>query len=194
MTSDPSARNTAGRALLFSGHMIDAPDRPEPRFPPSLEPAVARAIESEVHRLQASPGDVAICSGACGGDILFAETVLDAGVPLRIYLPFDEPTFLAKSVSFAGERWTERYRIVAAEAEVLIAPDVLGALAEGEDPYERTNLWMLDEAQRMAGDKVSFVCVWNGEGGDGPGGAQHMMEAVRQFGGAIHWIDIKQLA
>ena len=26
-----------------------------------------------------------------------------------IYLPFDEPTFLAKSVSFAGERWTERY-------------------------------------------------------------------------------------
>jgi hypothetical protein len=114
-------------------------------------------------------------------------------VPLRIYLPFDEPTFVTKSVSFADDRWTERFKRVAAEAEVFIAPDVLGALAEGEGPFERNNLWMLDEAQRMAGDKISFVSVWNGKGGDGPGGSQHMMEAVRRLGGAVHWIDIRRL-
>jgi hypothetical protein len=173
--------------------MVDAPDRPAPRFPAALEPAVARAIESEAHRLQANPGDVAICSGASGGDILFAEAMLDAGVPLRIYLPFDETTFLSTSVSFAGDRWIERFKLVVAEAEVFVAPELLGALAEGEDPYERTNVWMLDEARRMAGDEIFFVCLWNGEGGDGPGGAQHMMEAVRQLGGAIHWIDIRKL-
>ena len=41
---------------------------------------------------------------------------------------------------------------------------------------------MLDEATRFGADKVDFLCLWNGEGGDGPGGAQHMMEEVRSKG------------
>ena len=61
--------------------------------------------------------------------------------------------------------------------------DELGPLREDEDPYERDNRWMLDAALRFGADKVDFVCLWNGEGGDGPGGAQHMMEEVRKRGG-----------
>jgi len=40
---------------------------------------------------------------------------------------------------------------------------------------------------------VSFVCLWNGEGGDGPGGTQHMIARVRERGGSVHWIDIRTL-
>ena len=181
------------RALLFSGHMIDAPGRARPRFPPALEPAVDGAIRSAIDRIGPDRGDVAICSGACGGDILFAEAVLDRGVPLRVYLAFDEPTFLEKSVNFADDRWTERYRAVVARAQRFIAPEVLGPLPDDVDPFERTNAWMLDEARRIAGVNVSFICVWNGEGGDGPGGTKHMIDVVREMGGDVSWIDIRKL-
>ncbi len=181
------------RAILFSGHMIDAPGRREPRFPPSCEHAVALAIRDAIDRLRPRRGDVGICSGACGGDILFAETMLGRGLPLRVYLPFDESTFLEKSVNFADDRWPDRYRAVVAQAELVIAPEVLGDLPPGVDPYERTNLWMLDEARRIGGADISFICVWNGEGGDGPGGTKHMMDAVRASGGDVDWIDIRKL-
>jgi hypothetical protein len=39
------------RVVLFSGHMIDSPERGTPRFPPALEPAVGQAIRVEVNRL-----------------------------------------------------------------------------------------------------------------------------------------------
>ena len=52
---------------------------------------------------------------------------------------------------------------------------------------------MLDAAMRFGADKVELVCLWNGEGGDGPGGAQHMMEEVRQRGGRTIWLDTTKL-
>jgi hypothetical protein len=182
----------AGRALLFSGHMVDAPGREQPRFPPALEPAVARAIGDRLADLAAGREDVAVASAACGGDLLFDEAVLARSVPLRLYLPFDEPTFLEKSVAFAGGEWTARYHRVVERSALAMAPDVLGPLPSGADPYERVNLWMLEEAQRL-GRRVVFVCLWNGEGGDGPGGTRHMMDAVRSTNGEVHWIDIRKL-
>src|SRR5262249_40550047 len=126
-------------------------------------------------------------------DILFAEAMLDRGLALRIYLPFDEPTFLAKSVNFAGERWPQRYRAVVSRAQLFIAPDVLGGLPDGCDPFERANLWMLQEAKRIGGSAVAFICVWSGEGGDGSGGTKHMIDAVRADGGDVDWIDTRKL-
>ena len=35
-------------SLLFTGHMIDLPDRPEPRFPASLEPAARERIGAAI--------------------------------------------------------------------------------------------------------------------------------------------------
>ena len=173
--------------------MIDAPGRDPPRFPSALEPAVSEAIGDAVKRIDPGATDVGICSAACGGDILFAERLIDRGVPIRVYLPFDERTFLDKSVSFADDRWVDRYHAVVSRAKLFLAPDVLGELPQGVDPFERTNLWMLDETRRLGGDRVSFICLWNGEGGDGPGGTKHMMDAVRASSGEVDWIDIRKL-
>jgi hypothetical protein len=181
------------RALLFSGHMIDAPGRTDPRFPPAFEPAVARAIRAELYAVRAGSNDLAFASAACGGDILFDEAVLERGVPLTVYLPFDERTFLGESVTFANDRWPDRYRAVVDRSQHFIAPEVLGPLPAGADPYERTNQWMLDDATRLGGGAVVFICLWNGAGGDGPGGTKHMMDAVRSSGGEVHWIDIRTL-
>ena len=183
------------RALLFSGHMVDAPGRTSPRFPATIVPQVSRALTEEVDDLRAGAGDTALCSGACGGDLLFGEAVLAKGVALRMYLPFEEPEFLEKSVRFAGEHWVERYRAVSARSKLFVATAVLGPLPDQADPYERTNRWMLDEAKRIGGANVVLVCLWDGQGGDGPGGTKHMMETVRsEPGGEVRWIDIRRLS
>jgi hypothetical protein len=194
MSSDAAVAGGAPRrVILFSGHMIDAPDRHTPRFPQRLEGAVAEAIGGKLRELDASNGDIGISSAACGSDILFAEAALARGVALRIYLPFEEPTFLDKSVRFADSDWPQRYRLVVSRAELFIAPRALGPLPADADPYERTNLWMLEEARRLGGDNVAFVSVWDGEAGDGPGGTKHMMGAVRAAGGDVHWIDLTRI-
>ena len=181
------------KIVLFSGHMIDAPGREKQRFPPDKEAVAAGAIASALADLDVRPGDLCICGGACGGDLLFAEAALARGARLELYIPFDEPIFLEKSVDFADSDWRARFFAVKASATLHVAPRELGPSHEGEDVYERNNRWMLAAAMRFGADKVDFVCLWNGEGGDGPGGTKHMMEEVRRRGGRTHWLDTTQL-
>ena len=181
------------KITLFSGHMIDAPGREKPRFPPDKEPIAARAIAETLADLGVGPADLAICSGACGGDLLFAEAALARGARFELYIPFDEPTFLERSVDFADRDWRVRYFAVKAPAVFHVAPRELGPLKEGQDAYERNNRWMLDSALRFGADKVDFVCLWNGESGDGPGGTGHMMDAVQNRGGRTRWLDTTKL-
>ncbi len=181
------------KVALFSGHMIDAPGRAKPRFPPDKEPIAAMAITSALADLHIGPDDLCICGGACGGDLLFAEAALARSVLLDIYIPFEEPTFLEKSVNFADSDWRARFFAVKGRSALHVAPLELGPTREGEEAYERNNRWMLDAATRFGADKVDFVCLWNGEGGDGPGGAQHMMEEVRKKGGRSVWLDTTKL-
>ena len=178
---------------LFSGHMIDAPGREKPRFPPDKEPIAARAIAEALADLRLGPADLAICGGACGGDLLFAEAALARGTRLELYIPFDEPTFLEKSVDFADRDWRPRYFAAKARAVLHVAPGELGPIREGEDAYERNNSWMLDSALRFGADTVYFLCLWNGEGGDGPGGTRHMMDEVRNRGGRTRRLDTTKL-
>ncbi len=182
------------KVALFSGHMIDAPGREKPRFPPDNEPMAKQAISEALRDLDIGPDDdLAICGGACGGDLLFAEAALARGARLEIYIPFEEPTFLEKSVDFADTDWRARFFAAKASGVLHVAPRELGPTAAGEDPYERNNRWMLEAALRLGADKVDFICLWNGEGGDGPGGTRHMMEEVRKQGGRATWLDTTKL-
>jgi hypothetical protein len=179
--------------VLFSGHMIDAPDREAPRFPPSREPIAASAIAATLAKIGAAAGDLAICGGACGGDLLFAEACLARSMRLEIYIPLDEPKFLATSVDFAGGDWHDRYLAAKAKATLHVAPEELGPLDEHDNPYERNNDWMLKSAARFGDERMAFICLWNGKGGDGPGGAQHLMEEASAKTSRIYWLDTRNL-
>ena len=181
------------KVILFSGHMIDAPGRAKPRFPADKEPVAARAIAEALDKIGVGPRDLCICGGACGGDLLFAKAGLARSAQLEIYIPFEEATFLAKSVDFAGNGWRARFFAAKASAALHVQPLELGPAPPGEDPYERNNRWMLGAAARFGPDKLDFVCLWNGEGGDGPGGTRHMMEEVRSRGGRAIWLDTTRL-
>jgi hypothetical protein len=184
---------TPRKVALSIGHMIDQPGRAKPRFPPDKEPLAANAIAAVLADLSLGPDDLAICGGACGGDLLFAEAALARSARLELYIPFDEPTFLEGSVDFAGGDWRARFFAAKARGVLHVAPRELGPPQDGEDPYEHNNRWMLDAALRFGPDKVDFVCLWNGEGGDGPGGTRHMMEEVSRRGGRTHWLDTTKL-
>ena len=72
-------------------------------------------------------------------------------------------------------------------------PDELGPLPKGVDPFERCNLWLLYTALACGVDKVRFICLWNGGGGDGPGGTQHMYNEVKRRTGRVTWLRTRDL-
>ena len=103
-----------GNVVTFSGHMIDHPDRPNPRFPAvrELEDAVADAISKAIDELH---GTIAYCSAACGGDIIFAEQILDRGGELHVVLPFAIEDFYTQSVDFGLDSmadWRKRFDVI----------------------------------------------------------------------------------
>jgi hypothetical protein len=173
--------------------MIDAAGRKQPRFPADRESIAGDAIVDTLTQSGAGAGDLAICGGACGGDLIFAEACLARGTGLELYLPFDQPTFLAESVDFAGANWHDRFLAAASKATMHVAPAELGPLRPGEEPYERNNMWMLESAARFGPEKIVFICLWDGQGGDGPGGTRHLMEEVRRKSERIYWLDTRKL-
>ena len=72
-------------------------------------------------------------------------------------------------------------------------PQVLGPTPKNVDPYERNNLWLLNTALSRGPDKVRFICLWDGKGGDGAGGTKHMYDEVLKRSGKVFVIDTKTL-
>jgi hypothetical protein len=193
MSADDNKSGPPKKVMLFSGHMIDSPDREKPRFPANKESIAANAIASVLEQIDAGADDLCICGGACGGDLLFAEAALARGALLELYIPFEESTFLSKSVDFANRDWRARFFAAKSHANLHVLPLERGARQEDEDPYEQNNLWMLEAATRFGAQKVEFICLWNGQQGDGPGGTRHLMEEVRRRSGRVHWLDTTKL-
>jgi tetratricopeptide (TPR) repeat protein len=181
--------------FLFSGHMIDAPDRAEPRFPADKENIAAQAIARKLDELGAGPDDLALCGGACGGDLLFAEACLERDLHLEIRIPFNEPKFLQKSVTFAKDNWRDRFYKVKdhQNTKLAILPEELGPPPKGINSYARNNLWQLYTALARGLHKVRFICLWNRKGGDGPGGTEHMHDTVRKHSGHVYVLDTNKL-
>jgi hypothetical protein len=149
MSADETKGVPPRKVMLFSGHMIDAPDREKPRFPANKEAVAANAIAAALKELGAGVGDLCICGGACGGDLLFAEAALARGARLELYIPFEEATFLSKSVDFANRDWRSRFLAAKSHASLHVLPLEHGATPEDGDPYEQNNLWMLEAATRF---------------------------------------------
>lgn len=193
--SQPNHQLQPRHVFLFSGHMIDAPTRPKPRFPAAKEAAAAREIAEVLERLSAGPEDLAFTQGACGGDLLFTEACQQRGLTVQWLQPFDEPEFIQKSVVCHSEIWRARYLAAKAKltTEIRSAPRVLGPLPAGSDPYERCNIWLFETALSYGAEKLQFVCLWDGGGGDGPGGTAHMYQEVNHRTGQVTWIDTRTL-
>lgn len=191
----PEDRWQPRQVFLFSGHMIDAATRPTPRFPATKETAATQKIAEALEQLGAGPDDLALTQGACGGDLLFTEACQQRKLTVQWLQPFDEPVFIQKSVTCSNEVWRGRYLAAKTTLATGIrsAPEQLGPSPKGADPFERCNLWLLYTALAYGIDKVRFICLWDGGGGDGPGGTEHMYQEVKRRTGRVTWIDSRNL-
>jgi hypothetical protein len=149
-------------------------------------------IEQALTKLAAEANDLAITVGAaCGGDILFIEACLRRAMKVEVYLPFPAAKFIEKSVSFAGSEWVERFHKIRLDPNVTIhfQPDHLGQAPAGVNAFARNNRWALYSTLAYGVKRVRLIALWNGKGGDGPGGTGHMVQEVRRFGGVVEHLD-----
>ncbi len=186
----PAAR--FNRIAMCSGHMIDTPDRKTPRFPAAKAEAVRAGIARYLEEWSIGAGDLAICGGACGADILFAEECVRRGAQLRLLMAQEVDDFVRDSVRHGGNDWVRRFHALREKAEVATQPERLGKAPNDVSIYARTNLWMINTARVEAIDsaKIHAVLVWDGKSsGDGPGGTSDFQSRVRSLGGLIEIVN-----
>jgi hypothetical protein len=196
----PAAKPQPPRILLFTGHMIDAPGREKPRFPPGKEEAARQAVRQAIADELARPGGVAwgIAGGASGGDILFHELCDELGIPTQLFLALPKNQFIEASVRPAGGNWRQRFDHLAEKLppRVLAESQELPAwLAEKPDYsiWQRNNLWMLHNALAQGGENVSLIALWDGQQGDGPGGTGDLVARAKERHAETTVLDTKAL-
>ena len=193
-----SRKKNNSRTLLFTGHMIDKPDRADPRFPAEKEEEIRAKIKEVVQKEKVENDDkklLGIAGGACGGDILFHEVCRELGIKTELYLAIPPDQFVIESVAFAGGNWIERfYKLYNSLEHHVLSPtkELPNWLKKRRDYsiWERANLWMLNSSLTCGGANMSLIAVWNGQGGDGPGGAQHMVNEAKNRGSEVNIISI----
>jgi class 3 adenylate cyclase/tetratricopeptide (TPR) repeat protein len=157
------------KLVVFSGHMIDAPDRRTPRFPLAKEAEIKELLEKQLAAMNAGIG---FASAASGSDILFLEAMLARGGTIHLVLPWPAEEFVKTSVNIAGdERWVERFHKVLAQAASI---RVLGELymPGSATGFEYCNLAMNGLARLFARSldlEITPLAVWDGYAG-APGG------------------------
>lgn len=175
-------------AVIFTGHMIDLPDRAEPRFPPVLEDAAAAAIRRHLGEItQEIPGEkIGFASAARGGDILFHEQARALGFRTVIVLPFAPVLFEKTSVAgLAGGGWVARFHALWDHTRPADRIDM--NLPKSSAAYAACNTRMIELAR--ARGIYHLVALWDGEGGDGPGGTVDLVEKAKAEGDNPHIID-----
>jgi tetratricopeptide (TPR) repeat protein len=190
---DAEESTKPAQIFLFTGHMIDSPQRSKPRFPAAMEAEALQRIEDTLDKLEARANCIAIVPGlACGGDILFVEACLKRNMRVEIYLTFEADKYIQDSVCFAGDIWIDRFNNVLNHPNITVSEqlDRLGPVPVGEDVYGRNNRWALYATLVHDIKRVRLIALWNGQGGDGPGGTADMVQQVRQLGGIVEHIDI----
>ena len=187
--------------IVFAGHRIDDPRRSEPRFPASAEATAADQIRTALEAEKSLAGDGPVdglAGGASGGDILFHEQCTRLGIPTTLLLALPRDAFAAASVEDAGPEWIERYRALCGRLDVktLANSETLPSWLAARDDYsiwQRNNRWILHTALSRADTDVTLIVLWDGKGGDGPGGTEDMVALARSRGVKVVHIDATDL-
>jgi hypothetical protein len=157
--------------------MLDAPDRSSPRFPADQVLRVRREINAVMARWDLGPDTILICGGARGADILAAEAAYDRGATIRLCLALPPDEFRARSVAIAGTDWADRFDSLMRISEVSVLDEHPRADGRG-DVFALTNDWILQSARDLYDERVHAIVVWNGKGGDGPGGTADFVKKL----------------
>jgi hypothetical protein len=201
----PEKPKPPARVVLFTGHMLDAPQRgaDKARFPPTseAEKTARRMIEDALRNEMKDEGGVAlgIGGGGCGSDILFHEVCQSLGIPTLLFLALPEDKFQVESVNRGGPGWVERYRKLCQHVppRVLAESKELPRWLAGKKDYDiwqRNNLWMMFNALATHARHLTLIALYNRERDpDGPGGTVHLVNTASKWGFKTLELDARQL-
>ena len=152
--------------IAVSGHMVDAPDRPRPRFPAEQVPRVAAEVRSALDAWKVGADTIVVSGGARGADLIVSEQALERGARIRLCLALPPDEFERRSVALPGTEWAARFRRMLEHAEV----EVVGAGGDSDEVFERTNERIIEVARELAGGRPCAIVVWDRREGDLGGG------------------------
>ena len=137
--------------ILFTGHMIDASERPDPRFPANKEKQAKELIKAKLEKILQDNHEYeheGLASAAPGGDILFHEVCRKLKIPSKICLPMPSKTYAAEI--FQDDylnNWRSRFLDMKDNHEILELSDRAGLpnwlQGAGKNEWERGNEWVL---------------------------------------------------
>ncbi|MCF6185931.1 MAG: TRAFs-binding domain-containing protein [Desulfobulbaceae bacterium] len=160
--------------MVFSGHIIDADNRTQPRFPVSEEGEIAEKIRMEINRLR---GKVGYAAAAAGSDILFLEAMVAGGGEIHIVLPIPAREFKKQSVRPAGHDWEQRFDALLARADSLTILDEFNP-QNFVNSLEFTNTYLFGIAlirSEQIGTDLHPLAVWDPSSPGGKGGTASMI-------------------
>jgi hypothetical protein len=194
------AQERPPHVILFTGHRIDASNRPSSRFPAAKEkPARAMILAAVRKEKEIANGNViGLSGGASGGDILFHEVCEELNIPSQMYLVLPKNEYVKASVADGGPEWIDRFNRLydKLKAKTLTDSDRLPRWLRAKKDYDiwqRSNLWMLHNALSISQDRLTLIALWNGATGDGPGGTEDMVERAKNRGARFIHLDTKKL-
>ncbi len=93
----------------------------------------------------------------------------------------------------------ERYRTLCERLEIQVlahSKELPAWLAAREDYsiWERNNRWILHTALSRADTDITLLVLWDGKGGDGPGGTRDMVKLAESRGVRVVRLDASKLA
>jgi class 3 adenylate cyclase len=176
--------------LVYTGHMIDAPGRAQPRFTPQMEAAVRADIFARLKHLRPV---AAYGSAACGADILCLECVRELGGELHIVLPFPVEEFRSMSVDLRPEgAWGERFdRLLECANEVLVTGEQ--PPEDGVSTFEYANLVITGLGHlraQMLDTQLHGLAVWDGTSAGDVGGTGSVVSMWRETGVPLEHVEI----
>jgi tetratricopeptide (TPR) repeat protein len=185
------------KVVVFSGHRTDSPVRKAARFPEDLAKIAGERIRGKLESWGIGPevSVLAICGGARGGDILFAEACRDLGADIRLLIALPEAEFLERSVRTESADWVSRYFALKSHprCRTYFQHERLGQTThehDGRRPYNRNNLWCLNSARAEVRARSLYVLtLWDEtQQADGPGGTRDFVARAKCY--ASHYDNI----
>lgn len=193
--------------ILFTGHIIDRPDRPEPRFPRDREEQAKELIKAELRQvIQDGYEYECLASAAPGGDILFHEVCqelakeLNINIPSKICLPMPSDLYVAEvyQESYFND-WRSRYLAMKEKHATLVLSDQNGLPKwlknSSKNQWERGNQWVLKMLQADDAKRQTLIVLWDEKGqGEETGGTAHIIQLAQNTGNIeIRIIKAKEL-
>ena len=130
--------STPPKVVLASGHVVDAPDRATPRFPPEQVSRVTAQVRDALQGWDVGPSTTVVTGGARGADLIVAEEGLARGARVVICLALPQDEFEQRSVALPDSDWVSRFRKVLKVADVRLLSDEMGAVPDDDEVFAVT--------------------------------------------------------